>query len=383
MSDTVSSRFAMTSSNFVLNPKVHFDFYAPRTGVDVPQIVESLRIDLVTDLPPKRLFWGLYGGGKTHTLYTVSDQLGTMQNVCRAYVECPNVGRRSTFLHLYHDGIMVTLGQDFVLGLLEKLIDRLGMVRREQLVESLRPYAGSEDIAKAVASLLGADASKKLALWRFLSGVTVGRQELATLEQTEDLTSAEPTRLVDVIIMLGRILWEVNEERLVLILDELDRLEPVSEETGSTFSNAFRRMVDPNQKDIAILMACSAGNLQQLPHVFGGQYGPVLGRIGPAGQLHIPSLDFQDVDRFIVNLIGYLRDANADVDELIREAQEAGITETLERDFFPFSKESLESLKGTLPELMTPRYIMQSMTHAIGRAHLMNRLAVTSEVIAP
>ncbi len=383
MTNAIKSQYGLTASNFILDPRVDSDFYAPRTGVDIPAIVESLKIDLVTDLPPKRMFWGLYGGGKTHTLYTVSRELGLLSGTRSVYVECPNVGRRSTFLHLYHDGIMASLGQDMVIGLLEELIEQIGHVRRDPLLAKLKSRVGSEEMARAVASLLGADSSKKLTLWRFLSGVGVPRQEIGGLEQTEDLTSAEPSRLADVIIMLGKILKEVRGVTLVLILDELDRLEQVGDETGSTFQNAFRRLVDANQKEVSVLMACSAGDLQQLPEVFGGGvYGPVLSRVGQAGLVNIPSLDIQDVDQFIIKVIQHLRNPDVDVTELIKRAQAAGVNENFNEQLFPFTVESLEVLKGVLRELMTPREIMQRMTQAIGKAYLMNRQAITSEVIA-
>ena len=377
----IASWFQLSRDNFILDPISDYGFYAPRTGVDIPSIVESLQIDMVTGLPPKRMFWGLYGGGKTHTLFAVANEIDKLRDIHLVYVECPNLARRSKFLHLYHDGIMASMGQDFVINLLDELIETMGIVKRDPLLATLKKRVGSEEMARAIASLLGADSSKKLGLWRFLSGVDVPKQDMSNLEQTEDLTEAEPGKLADVIVMLGRIVKTVRNKTLVLILDELDRLEYVGEETGSTFQNAFRRLVDPNQKDVSILMASSANSLQALPEVFGGMYGPVLSRLGDAGLVPVPALDSSDVDGFIKAIIGKVRKENANVPKLIETAKSNGVTEILQEDFFPFSQECLDSLKGVLREIMTPREITQRMTQAMGKAYLMKRHAVTRDVV--
>jgi hypothetical protein len=377
----IAGWFGLKRPNFILDPRTDAAFYASRTGVSIPIIVENLQIDLVAGLPPKRLFWGVYGGGKTHTLFYVASQLEKLTPIYPIYVECPNIARRSTFLHLYHDGIMASMGQDFLLSLLEELIDTIGIVRRDQLLVRLRERVGREDIARAIASLLGAESGKKLALWRFISGVAVPRADLEGLEQTEDLTEAEPAKLAEVMVIIGKILKDVRRQTLVFILDELDRLESVGEETGTTFRDAFRKLVDPNQSDVAVLMACSAANLTELQEVFGGENSPVLSRIGRNGIIEVPSLNPEEVDPFIRQVILYLRDDSFDIDTRIKEVQAEGLSETLEPDFFPFSRECLEALKGVLSGVMTPREITQRMTHALGKAYLMNRRVVTADII--
>ena len=119
----IGAKYGLRRANFILDPEHDSEFYAPRNAVNIPEIVEGLRINLATGLPPRRLLWGLYGGGKTHTLFTVTNRLEALTDIHAVYVECPNVSKRSTFLHLYHDGIMASLGQDFVIGVLEQLVE--------------------------------------------------------------------------------------------------------------------------------------------------------------------------------------------------------------------------------------------------------------------
>jgi len=376
----IAKWFGLNRSNFILNPEVDADFYAYRTRVDISSIVENLRIDLVTELPPKRLFWGRYGGGKTHTLLKVTKELGKLIPIHPVYIECPNLAKNSKFLHLYHDGIMANMEQDFVVKLFEDLIEKIGLVRREELLKKLKEEIGVEELARAVASLLGADPNKKLSFWRYISGVSVPQKDITDLGQTQDLTEAEPAKLAEIIVIIGKVLKTIKKQTLVLIVDELDRLEYVGSETGSTFQNAFRKLVDPNQRDAAILMGCSAENLNKLPDVFGGEHGPVLSRIGQTGLQEIPEIDFNDVDRFIKEVIQYIRSTETNVEQRISELK-SKVNEAIDQNFFPFTNESIEALKSNLRGIMTPREITQRMTQAAGKAYLMKKPVVTKDVI--
>ena len=117
----VAEWFGLKRPNFILDPNKDADFYAPRTGVDIPKLIEGIQVNLVTERPPKRFFWGIYGGGKTHTLFHISRQLEKLLDIYPVYVECPSVPKKSTFIHLYHDGIMASMGQDFVLEMFKDL----------------------------------------------------------------------------------------------------------------------------------------------------------------------------------------------------------------------------------------------------------------------
>lgn len=375
----IAKWFGLKRPNFILNPKDDADFYARRTRVDIPSLVESLRTDLVTELPPKRLFWGVYGGGKTHTLFTLCVELGEIIAIRPVYVECPNLSKKATFLHLYH-GIVTSMGRDFVVGLFEELIRNIGLVQREDLLKKLEEMLEDEELSRAIASLLGADPSKKLSFWRYISGVSVPPRDLADLGQTQGLTEAQPAKLAQFVIILGKVLKQVNNQTLVFILDELDRLLYVGEETGSTFEDAFRKLVDPNQRDVSILMGCSARNIKELPAVFGGEVGPVLTRIGKSGLIEIPEIDSNDVDTFIKEVIDYVRDKSVDITQRIKEI-ESEISENLEPDYFPFTKEAIETLKGNLTGIMTPREIEQRMTQAAGKSYLMKKPVITRDII--
>ena len=382
MSDEgIAQWFGLKRSNFILDPKTDAAFYAPRTGIDIPKLIEGLEVNLVTDRPPKRLFWGLYGGGKTHTIFHINHKLQGLLNVYPVYVECPSVPKKSTFLDLYHDGIMASMGQDFVLDLFRSLIKNIGLVGFDELLKALKENLGDEELSRAVASLLGARPDKELAFWRYISGVSVPARDLAELNQTQAVADSIPSRLANIVIIIGKVVKRVQNQTLAIILDELDRLQYVGDDYGiSTYEEAFRRLVDENQRDVAILMSCSAVDIRRLPSIFGAEAGPILSRIGSHNLIQIGEIQAGDVDNFINAVLTYVVNKEKAENKIKKLGTE--VVETVNLDCFPFSREAIEALKGKLRGIMTPREITQRMSDAAGKAYLMKKRLVTSDIIA-
>ena len=382
MANGVAEWFGLKRPNFILDPRNDAEFYAPRSGVDIPKLVEGLQVSLVTERPPKRFFWGRYGGGKTHTLFHISHQLKEQLklDIQPIYVECPSVPKKSTFLDLYHAGIMASMGQDFVVGVFRDLIDSIGTVRFNELLIQLKGILKDEDLSRAVASLLGARPDKELSFWRYISGVTVPSGDLKELGQTQSLAETIPSRLAEIVVCIGRVIKRVKKRTMILILDEIDRLQYVTDVYGmSTYEEAFRRLVDENQRDVAILLGCSAVSTRDLPELFRGEAGSIISRIGAHNLIEISEISANDVDNFIKAILNYIVDKEQvcqKIDEL-----KGNINETLTIDFFPFTNEAIEALKGMLRGTMTPREITQRMSDAAGKAFLMKKPVITREII--
>jgi len=380
MPTDVAEWFGLKRPNFILDPKKDSAFYAARTGVDIPSIIQGLQVSLVTDRPPKRFFWGVYGGGKTHTLYHVASQLEKLLDIYPVYVECPSVPKRSTFLDLYHDGILASIGQEIVISLFQDLIRDIGVVRFDELLKNLKDILEDEELSRAVASLLGARPERELAFWRYVSGVSVPGRDLNELNQTQALADAIPSRLANIVIILGRVIKRLRNKTLVLILDEIDRLKSVSDEYGiSTYEEAFRRLVDENQRAVAILLGCSAVNIRDLPDIIGAESGAILSRVGRHNLIPISEISTEDVDDFIKKILGYVVDATQARNKTSKYAGKTD--EELLPELFPFTKQALEALKGTLRGIMTPREITQRMSDLAGKAFLMKRPIITQELV--
>ncbi len=377
----IQTRYGLRRSNFVLNPlsDEDADFFADRTGVNVSKILEDLQIDLATGLPPKRMLWGPYGGGKTHTLQHTMIKLSSLIPVHSVYVECPDLSKRSSFLELYREGIMRGFGQDFILSLFEQIRENVGYAKRDELLQKLREALKDEELAKAVAVLTDPSDQNKLLLWAWFSGVPVPRADLTNLSQTQDLTSAEPARLAYYVTIIGKLVRDLEKKTLILVLDEMDRIGFVGADTIVQFRTAFTRLMDPNQKYVSVLLAVSAKNFPELPDIF-GERGPIVSRIGRDAIQVVPMLDDIDVEPFIKKIIGFLRAPDSDIKQLVESVQDTTDEETTE-EIFPFSKEAIDAIKVGVGQEMTPREITLKMTRAAGKAHTYNKQLVTSDVI--
>lgn len=374
---TIAERYGLRRDNFILDPLKDTDCFA-RVDVDTRLLADSLDTDLVTKLAPKRLIWGPYGGGKTHTLMRTMKELDELTSVHHVRVECPDLSKKSRFHDLYREGIMRELGQDFIIGLVDDAVRSVGMARREEMMGRLKDTFDDEEIAKAAIRLIDPN-FEPLRLWRWLSGVSLSRADLDDLGQTQDLTQTEAARLADIVCMFGRLLKEMKGETLVLVLDEMERLRQIGPETIPTFVSGFTRLVDPNQTDVSVLMGASASVESEMVEVFGLE-GPVISRLGAEGIIEIPAMHDPDLDRFITGVIAYVRDSEADIPALIAGAQ-ADVGGTIDEDFFPFTAAAVDALKSNLTQMMTPREITLKMTRALGRAFRSGKPAILPEAI--
>lgn len=373
---SVSARFGMTRENFILDPVLDSKCFA-RDDIPIHDIASGLDIDVVTGLAPKRLIKGPYGAGKTHTLMRTMDELSALTKIHYIRVECPDLAKRSRFHDLYREGIMRAMGQDFVLGLMEEVIRKVGFKSRDELRIELKKWFQDEEIAKAAEQLYNPN-FERLKLWRWISGVGLSRSDLDLLGQTQDLAETEAARLADVLIMLGRLLRELRQQTLVLILDEMERLKSIGPETITTFMSGFTRLVDPNQTSVSILIGASAAVESEMVDIFSGN-SPVTSRLGGDSMIDIPALHDPDVNSFVQRVTAYLRAPNFDLGKAVAAAQK-DTSEKVTDATFPFSAEAVEALK-TKTQLLTPRAITLQMTRALGRAHRMQKVVITADCI--
>lgn len=370
-------KYGLTRDNFILNPLTDHACFA-RDDINTSDIAESLDIDLVTGLAPKRLVWGPYGGGKTHTLMRSMEELKRLTNIHFVRIECPDLGKKSRFHDLYREGIMRGLGQDFCIKLIEDAVHATGLARRDEMLGKLKTKFGDEEVAKAAIRIIDPNFDQ-LRLWRWISGVAMSRGDLDDLGQTQDLTSAEAARLAEVICMFGRLLRELRQQTLVLILDEMERLKAIGAETISTFVSGFSRLTDPNQTSVSILIGASAELKDEMIEVF-NERGPVTSRLGVEAQIEIRSLLDADVGKFITGVIEFVRDPEGDLPGLITNAK-AATSEQVGPDFFPFTDDAIEALKSHLTQTMTPREITIKMTRGMGRAFRLGKPVVTADCL--
>lgn len=376
---SVAERFALTRSNFVLDPEKDFTCFA-RKDIDVTAIAERLRIDLVTDLAPKRLFYGPYGAGKSHTLIVTSKKLEQLTPICTIRMECPDLTRKAKFVDLYRDGIMRALGADRVLRLFDEMVSEAFKRQRDERSTYLRTLLIDEDLSRAASRLIDEEFDRYI-FWRWFAGVPVSRADLEALHVTGDLTAAEPARLASFLTVVGRLIKQFGEKKtLVFVFDEMERLKDLDGDSIGNFMTGFTKLADPLQRDVAIIIGYSAAQADELHELFSLR-GPVGSRIGRAATQEIRVLPEKEIEGFVRDVIKYLRDESL-FESRYDAAKKEGESEGFDPDFFPFTKKAIGLLKSRLADNLTPRDVELSMTHAAGRAHINDWLCIRSGAIA-
>ncbi|MGA2974365.1 MAG: hypothetical protein ABSF77_03565 [Spirochaetia bacterium] len=376
--ETVAQRFALTRSNFVLDPERDYTCFA-RKDIDINSLAERLRIDLVTDLAPKRLFYGQYGAGKSHTLTVTTKKLEQLTPIQTVRMECPDLSRKARFIDLYREGIMRSLGAEFVLGLFDQVVSSAFTKPKDIRNAFLRSVLGDEELARASSRLIDEEFDRYI-FWRWFSGVGVSKADLETLHVNSDLTTAEPARLSAFVTAVGRLTRQFGTKKtLVIVFDEMERLKDLDGDSVGNFITAFTKLADPLQKDVAVIIGYSAAQADDLHELFNLR-GPVGSRIGKAATTEIPVLPDKDIENFVVGVIKYLRD-EALFPDRFAGAQAEGKDEVMDDNLFPFTRKALQTLKSRLADSLTPRDIELSMTHAAGRAHINDWRVIKSGAI--
>ncbi len=369
--------YGLTRPNFLLDPSADSECFA-RSDIKPGDLSASLQVDLLTQVAPKRMFWGPYGAGKTHTLYKTVEILRLHIPLEPVHVECPDLAKNSTFNDFYRDGIMRSLGESFTVSLLETYVMSKPPRALAEMIRELTQELHDETLATAVMKLYN-PAFSRLLFWAWISGVPIKGSELRELGQTQDLTAAEPATLANILITLAEVNNKLRNTSLVLVLDELERMRRVGPDSMQTFVTAFTRLTDQTQHALSILLGVSAAQLSEAPEMFAGE-SPVLSRIGAEGLVRIPGMPNNDVDDFICKVIAYLRDPNFDVAGSTVAANSAHPSEHFSEAFYPFSDEAILKVRARVGQQNTPREITYAMTRALGRAMLANSLVVTQGI---
>lgn len=361
--------------NFILNPVTDSGLFA-RPDIKPGELSESLQVDLRTEVAPKRVFYGPYGSGKTHTLFATVKLLESEMDVYPVYVECPDLARNATFHDFYRDGIMRVLGQSFVCDLLTAYVRNKTARPMPDMLDELKQELGDEALAGAVMKLYS-QAFPQLLFWAWISGAPVKGADLKALEQTQDLTGAEPSILAGIVIAIAAVLKMVRNQFLVLMMDELERMRNVNPDGQQTFATAFTRFTDQSQRSLSILLGVSVEQLRDAGYIFAGS-SPVASRWGSESEVRVPAMSDTYVADFIKSVIKYVRLPDVPVAPLVDAAKAVYPQEAFVADIFPFSEEAIESIRTRLGSQNLPREITYFMTRALGRALLRDHTAILS-----
>lgn len=377
---TLREWFGLRRDNYFIDPRGNLEdreFYASRPHtLNIQQQITSLEVDLEAAMAPKKLYWGVYGGGKTHTLYKALHELGKRLPIHVAFVECPVLKKNSTFVELYSK-TFEELGMNFVVALLDEAVrDAVTQTGYSEAENRLIEIIGDEDLARAAhrKALLNLD---PIVLWRWITASGISAGERNDLRVRDVLSEADPTRLAVILIIVGRLLRGLRKQSLVLVYDEVDRTFGLNPDAAMTFAAAFTRLTEPSQTDAAVFFSTSASRIDEMP---GFITEAVRGRIGRENIVEIPGMDPEDVNPFVRGVVEYVREPDIDIKERL-ESYKKETEENVGEDLYPFTEEAVDAIKTACGQIISPRDVCRLMGRGAAYAKLRGKHVVTNKDI--
>lgn len=312
---------------------------------------------------------GEYGSGKTHAAFYFgrSEHLphGRRERATSLYIRTPKEPERSAQL-LYRDII-----EDVGFRRLGSVVrDGISIYGREAMADRLVEVAGNETFGRALmlagleeetqtqANFLPGDAafddSRRLIESYFFSATS--RTDLRKLGLSRGIDSIHDRFLVLAAILQSLIGFAPTDDvtehnRVILWIDELEDLLTYPTRSHRPFTQGLRDLIDRLPDNFTLLMNITLASPEVLEDIGTVLGAALLDRVTHHIQFREPSE--QQALEYIRDLLSQHRTEDWEASRL--------------PDLYPFDKEALRTLIGTLPR-RTPRDINQRCADIIGRA---------------
>ncbi len=219
-----------------------------------------------------------------------------------------------------------------------------------------------------LANVLSISLPDEQLVWRWMLGATSSNADLSTLGVSSHLKDADPQMLVNILETIGRLFEAYESKKLIILLDECERWEDLSDAALGSLNLGFLRLADKENKHVSVIWSIS---------IAAGGWGAettvlekaVIERIMPRNVIEIPTLDISDARRFMKDVIQYVRDPKYDVKAKITRTPPS---ENVNVETYPFSEDALEQILASIPEesQLTPRRLIDALSNAVGHAAL-------------
>jgi hypothetical protein len=371
MTETFANWFCLKSDRtFMVQPQQDPEFYFGRAEL-ARDILERLERQVLLMRVPKMVIFGAYGAGKTHTLYHVKWYLDHHEDLKFEvrYVETPPDLHRKSKYSVLHQAMMDKIGLATVRRLVGDFITtHLGSQLNQDLLEY---FYQDEDLVNVV-RIIAQGGPQELNAWRWLRGEALGDPQLQNIGVARAPDLAD---LINIIQVLGRLFYDIDDSRLVFLIDELEQLLYVTGEEISTWETAFRKLADQDNLSVGFFFASRGAASDEFPSPL--QHDAFVTRVKESNFVEIPHLhDVQDVEAFVKDLVAVLVDADCAKAKL----DEEGVDTPL--DLYPFTPEGLEVISQYIQDDITralPRELLFSLNEC-GAAAVGKSVVVTEEI---
>ncbi len=259
----------------------------------VQEQVKSAVFDGLDQGVPRLIVYGEYGTGKTHALRHCEWMLDNDQThgaVQVKRIEWAGFGSRTRFVDLYRD-TMGRLGLPFISSLVHAhFFKNKALSLPSHLAEPLGQDTDLEIVLRQLARLDSLsnvtrlpDAKTNMA-WRWLTGHVLRQSDRKALNVSASLLeNATPARLVPLLQLWGYLSELHHNKKLLLLYDEAEQVSELkrNRDALNSFTSATRALFDRSQKDIGVILAFYATDLNESDLI----RPDTLSRLNPAEQV--------------------------------------------------------------------------------------------------
>lgn len=321
-------------------------------------LAKDINERLTMGLPPKKFIYGLFGSGKTHTLYNLKDMLENKgDDDKKSYtMKCPIIEgefRKKTGYSYLHGQIMEAIGLDQIKDLVSRFLQKNAT---EDLAILLKKRFRNANISRAIHNIgLGA---QDVTLWKWLTAGTLSSSELTALSLTKNVDTTE--EMVTILTSIGEMFVEENVN-FILMLDELEGLKNIIDDDAQrSYHDAFRKLAGDNNTSIGFIVSIYAGQESDIPDfIFEADIVSRIGRdnIHDMKYLH----DQSQLESFIKDLFELL----VDKEKMDKAVENGEIPKGLK--WYPLADETLGNfidLALSAPTASIPRNIIKAINES-------------------
>ncbi len=309
MSGSIAEAFCLKTNrrNFQINVRSSPDdrkvYFGEKHLND--DLIKSIRQSYAMGIPPKRYLYGLYGAGKTHTLYNVKYRLEeeVHQPPFNYTVRCKIIEcefRKKTDFTYLHSQMMDAIGLDDIRDEVRRFLQANAT---QNLQELLKQRFADPNIVKAIHNLaLGAS---DVTLWKWLCGGKLAAGELGALGLTKNLDTAH--EMVTTLVGITR-LFQLRQVNYLFMLDELEGLRNVEDrDAQESIHDGVRKLAQDDNDAMGFIVSFLAGKEDEIAEFIMRE--DIINRIG-RGNIHDLSYlqETHQVETFLRDLFSMLID---------------------------------------------------------------------------
>lgn len=373
--ETMATWFGLRDGHrdFTIENDSHAELLFARQELD-EKLQAILRRAFRTNTPPKFVIYGDWGVGKTHTLRHVEYVIATNTAfpATTVYVELPDISKKSSF-QVAHAAFLDALGIDRA----KQWMATYQVKHQEDALARIQEMTQSGDIAKAFSTLPGFGEGARTA-WDWLRGVSLTPADARGVGLPPVLEQS--SHMGGVLKMLGELSRDVEDKMLVLMLDEAEKIQFVTDgDALNHWLNAFKVLADPLTKDVGLVISAAFRDPDDMPGPIADQN--VRTRFGEEHYIMLENFDEAATRDFVTALVGAWVDP-ARRTEL--EGAHAGESDGEAISNFPFTDQGLDGFVEYACRnggVSTPRDVQKALDDILNYAIDDSRHVVSSDYL--